>query len=246
MKRYLIIPQIASLLLCALCSCSLSPTAVSGTSSGTGNNSAVACAFAGHIQGTIKPLGKALLYSSDWNPINPRADSSLFADSAIADSNGKFAFSSVPPGIYNLIIFSWGDTTAGIFKGFPCKSDTTWADTIDTLKEPGYLHGFLTNTKNDTLAFSYIYVKGTPFHAMTDPYGEFLMGALPPSRYTMQVVDRFSLLFGDSLAVKWTSYPLDSSTVDSSTVIRIPADSVAVSIYPGRMMQLPQAVASGG
>ena len=194
MKRSIIIIFCAAIWTCALLSCSPMNIA-GGNSSGTGNG-AIVSAASDRIEGVTRPTATVQLYSKDWSPL---VNSGTYSDSSVANDSGKFAFANVPHGYYNLIIFTEGKKNAGIFKDIPCQPAVAWADTIDTLKAPGILYGFETSDKNDTLALSYIYIKGTPFHAMTDTHGEFLMGPLPPSRYTLQIYGMFTTTAGGQL-----------------------------------------------
>jgi len=146
----------------------LSMNIAGGNSSGTGNG-AIVSAASDRIEGVTRPTATVQLYSKDWSPL---VNSGTYSDSSVANDSGKFAFANVPHGYYNLIILP-RQKKRGYFQGHPLSARVAWADTIDTLKSPGILYGFETSDKNDTLALSYIYIKGTPFHAMTDTHGEF-------------------------------------------------------------------------
>jgi hypothetical protein len=211
---------------CMLLSCSPMNIAGGGNSSGTGNG-AIARASSDRIEGVTGPTSMVLLYSQDWLPLT---DSGTYSDSSVADDSGKFAFANVPHGYYNLLIFTSGGKTSGIFRNIPCQPAISWADTIDTLKEPGFLRGFAVS-KSDTLALSYVYVKGTPFHAMTDTYGEFLMGALPPSTYTLQIYGLFTTNAGGPVKM------VPNITIEGTLVGGAIVDSTAITIYPGSIAQ---------
>jgi hypothetical protein len=228
MKRSIIILHGAVLSACMLLSCTGMNIAGGGNSSGTGNG-AIVCAASDRIEGVTRPMARVLLYSRDWMPL---LDSGTFSDSSRADDSGKFTFADVPHGYYDLIIFSVGEKGAGIFKNVPCQPAVTWADTIDTLKEPGFLHGYETSAQNDTLALSYIYIKGTPFHAMTDTRGEFLMGPLPPSGYTFQIYGLFTTNAGGP--VKAIPNLSAQGTLAGGAI----TDSIPVIIYPDSIVQL--------
>jgi hypothetical protein len=224
MKRSIIILHGAVVSACMLLSCTTMNIA-GGNSSGTGNG-AIAYAASDLIGGLTKPMATVRLYSQDWLPL---LDTGTYSDSSVAGDSGTFAFTNVPQGYYNLIIFSADQKSAGIFQNIPCQPDVTWADTIDTLKEPGFLRGFAF-AQNDTLALSYIYVKGTPFHAMTDTHGEFLMGPLPPSRYTLQLYGLFKTAEGGVIV----PIPKPAEIGISGGAI---IDSVLVTIYPDSIAQ---------
>jgi len=212
---------------CMLFSCSPINIAGGGNSSGTGNG-AIAHAASDRIEGVTGPLSSVLLYSQDWLPL---IDSGTYSDSSIADDSGKFAFANIPHGYYNLLIFTAGGKTSGIFRNVPCQPAVAWADTIDTLKEPGFLRGFAVS-KTDTLALSYVYIKGTPFHAMTDTRGEFLMGALPPSGYTVQIYGLFTTNAGGPVKA------VPNITMQGTPVGGAIVDSAAVTISPGSIVLL--------
>jgi hypothetical protein len=227
MKRTIIILLGAALSACLWFSCGTMNIAGGGNSSGTGNG-AIVCAASDRIDGVTRPKAKVDLYSEDWMPV---LDTGTYSGSSAADDSGKFVFTNVPQGYYNLIIFSAGEQTAGIFVNIPCQPTVTWADTIDTLKKPGYLHGFLTSARNDTLALSYIYVRGTSFHAMTDTHGEFLMGALPAAHFTMQVYGLFTTSANGPMAIPNTTTPNES-------IGGVLTDTIPATIYPDSITQL--------
>jgi hypothetical protein len=211
---------------CMALSCSTMNLAGPGNSSGTGNG-AVVYASSDRIEGKAMPLATARLYSQDWLPF---LDSGSFADSLAADSSGVFAFLSVPRGYYNLIIFSADQKNSGIFQNIPCQPAVSWADTIDSLKAPGFLHGFATILA-DTLAFSYAYVKGTPFYALTDVHGEFSIKALPPSRYVVRL-DGLYTKSGNGPLMATNIFSITGSPLQNSII-----DSAAVSVFPDSVSQ---------
>ena len=225
MKHAMIIVYCAAVSACALLSCSTMNIAGGGNSSGTGNG-AIAYAASDRIGGVTMPMATVLLYSQDWMPLS---DSGMYADSTVTDAGGAFAFANVPHGYYNLIILTAGEKDAGIFKNIPCQPAVAWADTIDTLKGPGFLRGFAV-AQNDTLALSYVYVKGTPFHATTDSLGEFLLGALPPSGYTLQLFGLYTTSAGGPVKA------VPDELVQGTHVGAI-TDSLPVTIYPDSIAQ---------
>ena len=223
MKRFL---SFSLSVLAAALSCSTMNLAGPGNSSGTGNG-AVVYASSDRIKGVAMPLSSAKLYSQDWLPF---LDSGSFADSMKTDSSGAFAFLSVPRGYYNLIIFSADHKISGIFQNIPCQPALSWADTIDSLKAPGFLHGFATILA-DTLAFSWAYVKGTPFYGLTDVHGEFSINALPPSRYVVRL-DGLYTKSGNGPLMATNIFSITGSPLQSSVI-----DSVVVSVYPDSVTQ---------
>jgi hypothetical protein len=225
MRRSSIILHGAVVSICVLLSCAPMNIAGGGNSSGTGNG-AIAYAVSDRVGGVTGPKATVLLYSKDWMPLS---DSGTYADSTVTDTGGVFSFVNVPHGYYNLIIFAAGERGAGIFKNIPCQASVTWADTIDTLGGPGFLRGFAV-AQNDTLALSYVYVKGTPFHAMTDSIGKFLMGPLPPSGYTLQLFGLYTTSAGGPVKA------VPDELVQGTHVGAI-TDSLPVIIYPDSIVQ---------
>jgi hypothetical protein len=212
-----------------LLSCSPNKLAEGGNSSGTGNGATV-CAATDKIEGATLPLAGLRLYSQDWKPY---VQSGSFSDSSVADTCGKFVFADIPRGYYNLVIFSADQKNAGIFQNIPCQPAVTWADTIDSLKAPGFLHGFAT-IRTDTMVLSYVYVRGTPFYAMTDTRGEFFMGALPPARYPLQIYGLFTR--NKNGAIQAVTNVTIEGTLAPSAII----DSTAITIYPDSVSELTQ------
>jgi hypothetical protein len=206
---------------CILLSCSNVNVAGKGNSSGTGNG-AIVYAESGRIYGAASPLAFARLYSKDWIPF---LHSGAYADSLMADSSGAFDFPGVPRGSYNLIIFSVDRKKSGIFKNIPCQPSVAWADTIDSLKSPGALQGCAT-IHADTLALSYAYIQGTPFYAMTDMHGIFLLEAVAPSRYTLQFYGLYTKN-GTGPLEAVTAFTITGAPVKSALI-----DSAVVTVYP--------------
>lgn len=225
MKRFIIIMYCAVVSACMLLSCTTVNIA-GGNSSGTGNG-AIAFAASDRIDGVTRPKAKVLLFSQDWMPL---MNTGTYSDSSAAGDSGAFTFANIPHGYYNLIIFTAGEKSSGIFKNIPCQPGVTWTDTIDTLKEPGFLRG-LAIVQKDTLALSYVYVRGTPFHAMTDTHGEFLMGALPPSQYTLQMYGLFTT--SPNGPVKAFTIASVTGSLDAGAI----TDSLSVTIYPDSIVQ---------
>jgi hypothetical protein len=227
MKRSMRIPFVAVSAACMLLSCSPMKIADGGNSSGTGNGAMVRAA-SDRIIGVTMHLAEVRLYSQDWKPF---VHSGSYSDSSVADSSGAFTFTGIPRGYYNLTIFSADQKSAGIFQNIPCQPAVSWADTIDTLKAPGILHGYAT-IKTDTLALSYVYVKGTPFFAMTNTRGEFSINAFPQSHYTVQLYGLY-IRTGNGALQAITSVSSISSLAPSAII-----DSVTVTIFPDSVVQL--------
>jgi hypothetical protein len=93
------------------------------------------------------------------------------------------------------------------------------------------LHGYAT-IKTDTLALSYVYVKGTPFFAMTNTRGEFSINAFPQSHYTVQLYGLY-IRTGNGALQAITSVSSISSLAPSAII-----DSVTVTIFPDSVVQL--------
>ncbi|MDD5673505.1 MAG: hypothetical protein PHC61_05040 [Chitinivibrionales bacterium] len=228
MIRSLTIKLGALLSACLLFACTMN-IAGGGNSSGTGNG-AVVTAASDRITGATKPMAKVRLFSQDWMPV---LDTGTFSDSSMADDSGKFVFANIPHGYYNLIVFSADQKSSGIFQNIPCQPAVAWADTIDTLKEPGYLQGFLTSAQNDTLALSYIYVRGTPYYFQTGSNGRiFTMGPLPPARFTMQIYGLYTTNGNHPVQAVQNTMTQNSNVGGSIN------DSVTVTIYPDSIVQL--------
>jgi hypothetical protein len=174
--------------------CSTAPLA-GGNSSQTGNNGITVSASAKNVSGTTQRGAHISLYEQNYRPyIIP----SGFCDSIVADDSGRFNFSIVKEGYYNLLAQSTQNGAAAFVPRIPVFTDSVFSDTVDTLKQPGFLAGNATDTAGRTYALSYIFIDGSPFYTVTKNNGEFLLGPLPAGTYTIgffanfQVVDKLT------------------------------------------------------
>ena len=174
----------------ALCLCSMSPLA-GGNSSQTGNSGITVASVSQSISGTTRPGALVSIYGRSYLPY---ATPPGFCDSTFADDSGRFAFAGIPQGYVSLLVNDEPRGVTGFIKNIPVFADSTFADTIDTLKHPGLLTGIATDAAGLALALSYVYVPGSPFYAVTRNDGEFLLGPLPAGSYTIGLFANFKVV----------------------------------------------------
>lgn len=224
MKTGTLIRCCAAVLTAAGCFCSMSPVA-GGNSSQTGNNGMVVAASMNAGQGSV--LGKTVanaqvsIYAAEYLPW---CDSG-FADTTIADGSGDFSFAGLDSGLYNIMTKDFVENKAGFISGIAIVPAALYADTLDSLEQPGFLTGVLaTDATGDTLLlWSVVFIAGTPFSAATDNRGKFLLGEIPAGRYALQIKRNFKLFAGALTTV---------------TGLDAPADSIGILIEAGRISTL--------
>jgi hypothetical protein len=124
-------------------------------------------------------------------------------DSTTTDARGRFHFSRLQPGTYNLAPpMQVGDSVLGWFRrGVAYAGESLWLGR-DTLRIAGSL-GLQVLANNDVLTGATCFVPGSPYTATTDEQGTCVLMGLPPGTY--------------SIAVTFVGYPV-SQTKDSTSV----------------------------
>jgi hypothetical protein len=202
----------------ALCLCSMAPVA-GGNSSQTGNNGITVSASAKTISGTTARDAHISIYEQNFRPhLTP----SGICDSTVADDSGRFAFSIVQEGYFNLLVNDVRRGNAGFVPRIPVFADSVFHDTIDTLKQPGSISGTTTDTAGRTYALSYIFIEGSPFYTVTRNNGDFLLGPLPSGTYTTGFFANFQVV--NSVTGQMMQMP---SSLTDTVVITVYPDSVS-------------------
>lgn len=184
--------------------CNISLT---GNTSETTNGITV-IASKGKIEGTAPPYSSLSLYRSNYEPFLVQS-----YDSAETDSTGTFSF-LVQNDVYNLFCTA----TNGDKSLINILSDrNSSGDTInETLIKPGILQGYSRNKQYG----SYIFLKGSPFYAITDTSGFFKISGIPKGQYSLQII-----------IYKYAPQPVHSDTVsqlNTSTVIIESGDTTTI------------------
>lgn len=166
--------------ICALaCMCSAPPLA-GGNSSQTGNAGITVASLAQSISGVTAPNARISIYEQDFKPyLTP----SGYSDSVVADDSGRYSFSPAQNGYYNLIVYNDRNGGAGFVPHIPLFADSTFSDTVDTLRQPGFISGTAMDTTGNIFPLSYVFIDGSPFYTVTKNNGGFLLGPLPPGTY---------------------------------------------------------------
>jgi len=172
------------------CACSSSQLA-GGNSSQTGNAGITVAAVSKSISGTARPGARISIYSQSYLPCSAIPG---FCDSTTADDSGRFAFSDTFIGYVNLLVKDEPSQSAAFIKKIPVFTDSSYADTVDTLKHQGLVKGTAIDSSGLALALSYVYVQGSPFYAVTKNDGEFLLGPLPAGGYTIGLYANFTVV----------------------------------------------------
>lgn len=123
------------------------------------------------------------LFSSGYNPLN---DSGYHHQQSLSD--GGCQFKSLTPGYYTLLIQNNNGDSSAIFQNITI-DDHTRTTLSDMLRQSGTLSGILVRN-NKKEAGSHIYIRGTPFAAISDPEGAYHFPQLPQGSHTLSV--RFS------------------------------------------------------
>jgi hypothetical protein len=221
MKRtFLIVQAVGAAIILVTCMCSVSQLA-GGNSSQTGNNGIVVSALSHSVSGFTHPGSRLSIYSDQYRPYQTAPG---FCDSAIADDSGRFAFAITPDGYYNLVAHDEASGGMAFVPRIPVFQDTVFADTIDTLRHPGFLQGTATDTAGRIFALSYVFVAGSPFYTVTRNDGTFLLGPLPFGTYAIGVIGNFQVVNAHTGQLA----PLLAEVVDT-------ADAV---VYPDSITQL--------
>jgi hypothetical protein len=219
MKKIFFTVTVFAVGMCALlCQCSTGPLA-GGNSSQTGNAGICVESGAETISGTTKPGALVAIYELGFKPyMTP----SGFCDSTVADAGGRFSFTPGSEGYFNLFVHDASLNNAGFISHIPVFSDTVFRDTIDTLRQEGYISGTATDTAGATYALSYIFINGSPFYTVTRNNGDFQLGPLPAGTYETGFFANF--IVAD---VRTGLIAQMLSVVTDTTVITVVPDSVS-------------------
>jgi len=201
-----------------LCVCSSSPLA-GGNSSQTGNSGIAVVSRSQSIFGATVPGARVSIYDQGFRPyLTP----SGFSDSAVATDSGRFSFSPVAEGHYNLLVVDVRHGGAAFVANIPVFPDSVFADTLDTLRQPGFINGTAADTAGSTYALSYIFIDGSPFYTVTKNNGEFLLGPLPAGTYATGLFANFQIT-----NVKTGEIAQMAGVRTDTTVITVVSDSVS-------------------
>jgi hypothetical protein len=171
------------------CMCSSSPIA-GGNSSQTGNAGIAVASRSLSILGATVPNAHVSIYEQNYSPyLTP----SGYCDSTVADDSGRFSFSTVQEGVFNLLVCDVHRGNAGFISRIPVFADSVFTDTIDTLKQPGFISGTAMDTAGTIYALSYIFIDGSPFYTVTRNNGDFLLGPLPKGIYATGLFANFQV-----------------------------------------------------
>jgi hypothetical protein len=170
------------LLMCAFLlsglSCSLSSLGGSGSEA---PNSLMVIAEPGHVYGVSEPEVSVELYAPDYVPYN---DSGFHA-ATFSDENGRFDFGRVDTGVYNVTVndasAGRGAFLAGIDAGGAQGSDTSWS----SIDSAGSISGIVQDTSGAVYPSLPLYIPGSPFFAVTDADGYFVLSDVPPGDFRL-------------------------------------------------------------
>lgn len=204
----------AALTLLVICSCSNIDLA-GGNSSQTGNNGITLIAKSSSITGTTQAHSPVFLYTQAYAPYEkpPRG-----CDSTIADMRGRFAFDNISAGYYNLIVYDSARVRGAFVGPVPVFIDSVFSADLPSLPRPGFAAGTAKDSTGKSRAFSCAFVRGSPFYAVANQNGEFLLGPLPVGRYTVRFIENFAMTIVS---------PLRPIASDTGTVAIYP-DSISV------------------
>ena len=200
--------------------CSTSPLA-GGNSSQTGNAGIAVTASDQSIFGITDSGAHVAIFEQNYRPyLTP----SGICDSTIADNSGRFSFSIVQVGLYNLVVIDQRRGNAAAFiPNIPVYPDSTFTRTIDSLKKNGYISGVARDSMGVIYPLFYLFINGTPFYTVTKNNGDFLLGPLPPGMYKTRL---FAISSVDSVKPFVGPNPLRFISLDTSSVVVVTSDSI--------------------
>jgi hypothetical protein len=177
---------------CAAVCCLCSGNQLAGNSSQTGNNGIVVSVLSQTISGTTAAGAKISVYAQNYRPY---ASPAGFCDSTTANDSGAFVLPNLPQGYVNVYVRNSTDGATAFLRHIPVSADSlyTYADTLDSLEQPGFISGAATDTSGALLALSYVFVDGSPFYCVTKNNGDFLLGPLPAGSYTLGFYANFTM-----------------------------------------------------
>ena len=213
------------IVLCAaafLLRCGVSPLA-GGNSSQTGNAGIAVSARNQSIYGKTASGAHVAIFEQNYKPyVTP----SGICDSTMADDSGRFSFSAIQAGAYNLVAIDVRhDNLSAFISGIPVYPDSMFNRTIDSLKMQGFISGAAVDTFGAIYPLSYIFIEGTPFYTITKNNGDFLLGPLPPGRYATGMFAKFKVFSAITGTINLT--PMASAITKASEVV-VSSDSVSV------------------
>lgn len=206
-----------------LSGCSVSTITDGGNSSQTGNNGIVVAARNNVISGTTQPNARLYIFDQEYRPFKNPAG---FEDSTIADSTGSFTLVSSREGRLNLLVQNELKGTSGFIANIPVYSGSVFADTLDSLCQPGFLKGKAIDSAGGIFALSYVFVKGSPFYTVTNNNGDFLLGPLPAGRFRIGFFANFKVIDNKSgINSQWASLLVE---VQDTAEVMVYPDSITV------------------
>ncbi len=158
------------------------------------------------------------IYNQNYMPHYFRSPG--FCDSTFSNDAGKFSFSAIAEGHYNLLVWDSTENKSVFIERIPVFADSS-VTVSDILKRPGFLTGIATDMGGNNLLLSYVYIKGSPFYAVTRNSGEFSLGPLPAGVYKLAFFANYLSAPGSS-----TAEPVMTPINETSTVTVYP-DSVS-------------------
>ncbi len=160
--------------------CSSAVSLSGGNSSQTGNSGIMIASSVKSIYGATVPDAHVAIYEESFKPY---ATPSGFCDSTVADDSGRFVIPIAREGYFNLYVNDVRRGNAGFIHRIPVFADSVFIDTIDTLKQPGFISGNVTDTAGKIYALAFVFIQGSPFYTVTKNNGDFLLGPLPEGKY---------------------------------------------------------------
>jgi hypothetical protein len=201
------------------CLCSTSPIA-GGNSSQTGNAGIAVVSRSQSIFGETAPNAHVSIYEQNYTPyLTP----SGYCDSTVSDDTGRFVFSNVQEGYFNLLVHDVHRGNAGFVSRIPVFADSVFNDTIDTLKQPGFISGNATDTAGRIFALSYVFIQGSPFYTITKNNGDFMLGPLPAGTYATGFFANFQVV--------------NATTGEMAQVPSALTDTVVIAVFPDSVSQ---------
>ncbi len=158
------------------CSTDNGPGDVAGSET---TNGVTVTSAKGSIHGTARPGIKVALFNSNYLPHN---NSGFHADTT-ADDSGRFSFTTLDSGYYNLYLHNTLSDTALFFPEMRITPESVSKTVTDTLSLSGTISGSVVDSNNQMLDSVVVFIKGSPFSDTTNMYGNYAFSSVSEGVY---------------------------------------------------------------
>jgi hypothetical protein len=163
------------------------------------------------------------IYASDYLSFYEGA----FCDTAYTDIEGKFVFSALDSGYYNLLAVDTTDNKAVMVRDIPVFPVTESYSENNYFDTTGSVSGILSYTEDIDTIVAVIYIKGTPFADVLDTSDAFSLTRLPMGQYWLMAE---YYIYQDSQYIQNTVPPVGNISNNVGRNILIDKDNLSQTI----------------